>query len=97
MFFFGDMSVVGPRPHLWCHNIVYRNKIKKYTGCHCVKSGITGLVQIKGFRGRIETEKDMINRIKMDVFYIENWSLILDLKIIFQTMVNIYRGEEKAY
>lgn len=95
--FFGDMSVVGPRPHLWCQNIVYRNKIKKYTGRHCVKPGITGLAQIKGFRGRIETEKDMINRIKMDVFYIENWSLILDLKIIFQTMVNIYRGEEKAY
>jgi putative colanic acid biosynthesis UDP-glucose lipid carrier transferase len=93
----GDMSVVGPRPHLWCQNKVYGNKIKKYTVRHCVKPGITGLAQIKGFRGQIETEKDMVNRIKMDVFYIENWSLILDLKIIAQTIVNIYKGEEKAY
>ncbi|MFV7236226.1 sugar transferase [Flavobacterium sp. ZB4R12] len=64
---------------------------------HYVKPGITGLAQVKGFRGEIETEGDMINRIKFDVFYIENWSLILDLKIIFQTVVNILKGEEKAY
>ena len=64
---------------------------------HCVKPGITGLAQISGCRGEIETEKDMINRIKFDVFYIENWSLILDLKIIFQTVINIFKGEEKAY
>jgi putative colanic acid biosynthesis UDP-glucose lipid carrier transferase len=93
----GDMSVVGPRPHLWCQNKVYGNKIKKYTVRHCVKPGITGLAQVKGFRGQIETEKDMVNRIKMDVFYIENWSLILDLKIIYQTVVNIYNGDEKAF
>ncbi len=93
----GDMSVVGPRPHLWCQNRTYGSTIKKYTVRHCVKPGITGLAQVKGFRGQIESEKDMVNRIKMDVFYIENWSLILDLKIILQTIVNIYKGEEKAY
>lgn len=93
----GDMSVVGPRPHLWSQNKVYGNKIKKYMVRHCVKPGITGLAQVKGFRGQIETENDMHNRIKMDVFYIENWSVILDLKIIFQTIVNIYNGEDKAY
>jgi putative colanic acid biosynthesis UDP-glucose lipid carrier transferase len=92
----GDMSVVGPRPHLWCQNKAYGNKIKKYTDRHCVKPGITGLAQVKGFRGQIESEKDMINRVKMDVFYIENWSFILDLKIIYQTVVNIYNGDEKA-
>ena len=64
---------------------------------HCIKPGITGLAQVKGFRGVIESNEDMINRIKFDVFYIENWSLILDLKIILQTVVNILKGEEKAY
>jgi putative colanic acid biosynthesis UDP-glucose lipid carrier transferase len=62
-----------------------------------VKPGITGLAQVKGFRGEIETDEDMINRIKFDVFYIENWSLILDLKIIIQTVANILKGEAKAY
>jgi putative colanic acid biosynthesis UDP-glucose lipid carrier transferase len=93
----GDMSVVGPRPHLWAQNKTYGNKVKKYMVRHYVKPGITGLAQVKGFRGEIETEDDMINRIKFDVFYIENWSVILDLKIIFQTIVNIFKGEEKAY
>lgn len=93
----GEMSVVGPRPHLWAQNKVYGNKVKKYMVRHYVKPGITGLAQVSGFRGEIETEADMINRIKFDVFYIENWSLILDLKIIFQTVINILKGEEKAY
>lgn len=93
----GDMSVVGPRPHLWAQNKAYGNKVKKYMVRHYVKPGITGLAQVSGFRGEIETEADMVNRIKFDVFYIENWSLILDLKIIFQTVINIFKGEEKAY
>jgi putative colanic acid biosynthesis UDP-glucose lipid carrier transferase len=93
----GDMSVVGPRPHLWSQNLTYGSKINKYPIRHCVKPGITGLAQVSGFRGEIKKDRDMINRIKFDVFYIENWSLILDLKIIYQTLVNIYRGEEKAY
>ena len=93
----GDMSVVGPRPHLWSQNKAYASKIKKYMVRHYVKPGITGLAQVKGFRGEIETEEDMINRIKLDVFYIENWSLIMDIKIIFQTVFNIFKGEDKAY
>ena len=93
----GDMSVVGPRPHLWSQNKAYGNRIKKYMVRHYVKPGITGLAQVKGYRGEIETDEDMINRIKFDVFYIENWSIILDLKIIVQTVVNIFKGEEKAY
>ena len=93
----GDMSVVGPRPHLWSQNKAYACKIKKYMVRHYVKPGITGLAQVKGFRGEIETEEDMINRIKFDVFYIENWSLIMDIKIIFQTVFNIFKGEDKAY
>lgn len=93
----GDMSVVGPRPHLWSQNKAYASKIKKYMVRHYVKPGITGLAQVKGFRGEIETEEDMVNRIKLDVFYIENWSLIMDIKIIFQTVFNIFKGEDKAY
>ena len=93
----GDMSVVGPRPHLWSQNKAYSNKIKKYMVRHCVKPGITGLAQVSGYRGEIEKDRDMVHRIKFDVFYIENWSLILDLKIIFLTVINIFRGEEKAY
>ena len=93
----GEMSVVGPRPHLWSQNKVYGNRIKKYMVRHYVKPGITGLAQVRGFRGEIETDEDMINRIKYDVYYIEYWSIILDLKIIFQTVINIFKGEEKAY
>ncbi|WP_316634769.1 undecaprenyl-phosphate glucose phosphotransferase [uncultured Flavobacterium sp.] len=93
----GDMSVVGPRPHLWSQKKEYGNKVKKYMIRHCVKPGITGLAQVSGFRGEIIEERDMVNRIKFDVFYIENWSLILDLKIISQTMINIFKGDKKAY
>lgn len=93
----GDMSIVGPRPHLWAQNNVYGSTIKKYMVRLYVKPGITGLAQVRGFRGEITSDPDMINRIKYDVFYIENWSLLLDFKIIIQTVVNIFMGEEKAY
>lgn len=93
----GEMSVVGPRPNLWSQNRLYSSRIKKYGIRHYVKPGITGLAQVKGYRGEISTDEDMINRIKYDVFYIENWSLLLDLKIIIQTVTNIIMGDEKAY
>lgn len=93
----GDMSVVGPRPHLWSQNIAYGNRIHKYMMRHYVKPGITGLAQVRGFRGEIENDADMINRVKFDIFYIENWSVFLDLKIIILTVVNIFKGDEKAY
>ena len=93
----GDMSVVGPRPHLWSQNKIYSSRINKYMVRLYVKPGVTGLAQVKGCRGEIETDEDMVNRIKYDVFYIENWSFFLDIKIIVQTVVNIFKGEEKAY
>ena len=93
----GDMSIVGPRPHLWSQNKTYSNKIKKYMFRHSVKPGITGLAQVSGYRGEIEAEEDMINRIKMDTYYLENWSVYLDIKIILQTIVNVFKGDEKAY
>jgi Undecaprenyl-phosphate glucose phosphotransferase len=94
---FGDMSVVGPRPHMVSHTNMYAMKIDKFMVRHFVKPGITGLAQISGFRGEIETDNDIISRVKYDIFYIENWSLLLDLKIIFQTFLRALKGDEKAY
>ena len=93
----GDMSVVGPRPHMIKENEKYKTSIDKFMVRHYVRPGITGLAQTKGFRGEIETDEDIINRIKQDIFYIENWSFILDIKIILVTIFNIFRGEKKAY
>ncbi|MFL0352902.1 undecaprenyl-phosphate glucose phosphotransferase [Xanthomarina sp. GH4-25] len=94
---FGDMSVVGPRPHMVSHTNMYAKKIDKFMVRHFVKPGITGLAQISGFRGEVETDKDIIGRVKYDIFYIESWSLLLDFKIIFKTFLNAVKGEEKAY
>ncbi len=94
---FGDMSVVGPRPHMVSHTNLYAKRVDKFMVRHFVKPGITGLAQIKGFRGEIETDKDIINRVKYDIFYVENWSLLLDIKIVTQTFFNALKGEEKAY
>ncbi|MDT0558070.1 exopolysaccharide biosynthesis polyprenyl glycosylphosphotransferase [Ichthyenterobacterium sp. W332] len=95
----GDMSVVGPRPHMLLYTDLYSKKINKYNFIlrHKVKPGITGLAQVSGFRGEVKSNKDIIGRVKFDIFYIENWSLLLDLKIIFQTLINAIKGEDKAY
>ncbi len=95
--FLGEMSVVGPRPHMISHTETYSRKVNKFMVRHFVKPGITGLAQVRGYRGEIEDDSDIINRVKLDIFYIENWSLFLDIKIILQTVLNAFRGEEKAY
>jgi len=95
----GEMSVVGPRPHMLAYTEEYSKKIDKYNFIfrHNVKPGVTGLAQIKGYRGEIKSDEDIINRIKYDIFYIENWSILLDLKIIFQTVIIAIIGDDKAY
>lgn len=95
----GDMSVVGPRPHMIQYTKKYSKKLDKlnFVFRHSIKPGITGLAQVKGFRGEITSDDDLINRFKYDVFYIENWSLAMDLKIIFQTVGKVLQGDEKAY
>ena len=93
----GEMSVVGPRPHMLSHTDMYAKKIDKFMVRHFVKPGITGLAQVSGYRGEVESDKDIIGRVQHDIFYIENWSFFLDLKIIFQTLFNTIKGEEKAY
>lgn len=94
---FGQMSVVGPRPHLWKQNQMYGTTISKYMVRYFVKPGITGLAQMKGYRGEIENKEDIINRTKYDIFYIENWSILMDFNIVVQTVLNIIKGEDKAY
>ncbi|RZN84518.1 MAG: exopolysaccharide biosynthesis polyprenyl glycosylphosphotransferase [Winogradskyella sp.] len=95
----GDMSVVGPRPHMLSYTDAYSKKIDPYNFIfrHNVKPGITGLAQVKGFRGEIKADEDIINRVKYDIFYIENWSILLDLDIIGRTIISVIKGDEKAY
>ncbi|GAB5400718.1 MAG: undecaprenyl-phosphate glucose phosphotransferase [Aureisphaera sp.] len=93
----GEMSVVGPRPHMVSHTHMYAERIDKFMVRHFIKPGITGLAQVSGYRGEVEDDNHIINRVKYDIFYLENWSLFLDIKIVVQTIYNALRGEEKAY
>ncbi len=95
--FLGDMSVVGPRPHMDLHSIKFEQEINNYIKRHAVKPGITGLAQIRGYRGEIKKKSDIENRVRLDIFYIENWSFLFDLKIVFNTVFNVLKGEENAY
>jgi len=95
----GDMSVVGPRPHMLAYNKVYSGQVDnvQLMARHRIIPGITGLAQIRGFRGAIESDSDIIGRVKLDLFYIKNWSVLLDIKIIMQTFVKLIKGDKKAY
>ncbi len=95
--FLGNMSVVGPRPHMTKENEKFKKIYEKYMGRHYVKPGITGLAQVKGYRGEVKTTSDIINRVRYDLFYIENWSFWLDIKIILLTLINMFKGDKKAY
>jgi Undecaprenyl-phosphate glucose phosphotransferase len=81
----GEMSLVGPRPHAVAHNQLYCARLERYANRHCVKPGMTGWAQIHGFRGPTEDPEKMRKRVQMDLYYIENWSISLDLKIIALT------------
>ncbi|MDA9327639.1 exopolysaccharide biosynthesis polyprenyl glycosylphosphotransferase [Flavobacteriaceae bacterium] len=93
----GDMSVVGPRPHLPSLSSEYQKDVDDYLKRHLVKPGITGLAQVSGYRGEIKKKSDIKNRVRLDVFYIENWSFLLDVKIILMTVFNVFKGDENAY
>jgi putative colanic acid biosynthesis UDP-glucose lipid carrier transferase len=88
----GRMSIVGPRPHAVAHNELYRGQVKGYMLRHKVRPGITGWAQINGWRGETDTLDKMVNRIEHDLWYIRNWSLWLDLKIIVLTAVRGLTG-----
>ncbi|GHT68293.1 undecaprenyl-phosphate glucose phosphotransferase [Bacteroidia bacterium] len=93
----GDMSVIGPRPHMLKHTELYSALIDKYMVRHLVKPGVSGWAQVNGYRGETKTTKQMEDRVKYDVWYLENWTFLLDLKILFVTVVNMFKGEKNAY
>jgi putative colanic acid biosynthesis UDP-glucose lipid carrier transferase len=93
----GRMSIVGPRPHAVAHNEAYRKLIKGYMVRHKVKPGVTGLAQVNGFRGEIQSLDKMQKRIDYDLEYLRNWSVGLDLRIILRTAVIVLKGDRHAY
>lgn len=93
----GDMSVVGPRPHMVKHTEQYSHLIDKYMIRHWVKPGITGWSQVTGYRGETRELSQMEGRIRGDIWYIEHWSLGLDIYIIYKTIETIFKGDKKAY
>lgn len=93
----GDMSVVGPRPHMLAHTEQYSKKIDQFMRRHVVKPGITGLAQVNGYRGEIKNLSDISQRVTLDLRYIETWSVALDIKILLLTLWVIVRGQPEAY
>ena len=82
----GEMSLVGPRPHPTAQNTVFNNMIGRFSRRHNVKPGITGWAQVNGYRGQTDAVEKMQRRIEYDLHYIDNWSLLFDLKIIMMTL-----------
>ena len=95
--FKGEMSIVGPRPHMLAHTETYARLIDKYMVRHFIKPGVTGWAQTHGFRGETKELSQMEGRIKADIWYMEHWTIFLDLYIIYKTIANVVVGEKNAY
>ncbi|MEO8885402.1 MAG: undecaprenyl-phosphate glucose phosphotransferase [Mucilaginibacter sp.] len=93
----GNMSVVGPRPHMLSHTEEYSQLIDKFMVRHFLKPGITGWAQTNGLRGETKSTDHILQRVEADVWYLENWSFLLDLKIIFLTFWNVIKGDDGAF
>ncbi len=93
----GDMSLVGPRPHMLEHTRIYTELIDRYMMRHAVKPGITGWAQVNGYRGLTDELWKMERRVEHDVWYIENWSFLLDLKIMVRTVMNTFHPDKNAF
>ncbi|MER2998977.1 undecaprenyl-phosphate glucose phosphotransferase [Pontibacter populi] len=93
----GNMSVVGPRPHMLKQTVDYSQVINSYMVRHFLTPGITGWAQVNGYRGEIKEPSSLINRLSADLWYLENWSILLDIKIIFLTVWKVLKYDEKAY
>jgi putative colanic acid biosynthesis UDP-glucose lipid carrier transferase len=87
------MSIVGPRPHAVAHDNQFDELVTNYAYRHHIKPGLTGWAQVNGYRGRMLTTSDIETRVNFDLWYIDNWSLALDFKIMLMTMIEIVRGE----
>jgi putative colanic acid biosysnthesis UDP-glucose lipid carrier transferase len=93
----GDMSIVGPRPHMIAHTEYYSKEIEMYMVRQYVLPGITGWAQVMGCRGETKKEEDMARRVHYDIWYLENWTIWLDIKIIVLTIIQVIKGDPKAY
>jgi putative colanic acid biosynthesis UDP-glucose lipid carrier transferase len=93
----GDMSIVGPRPHTLPMNESFKNQIVRYNARHKIKPGITGLAQVKGYRGEIENTFQIRSRVRLDAFYINNWTFLLDIEIMIKTVYELIFNRENAY
>jgi putative colanic acid biosynthesis UDP-glucose lipid carrier transferase len=82
----GEMSIIGPRPHTIPMNQTFKTQMGRYNSRHKIRPGITGLAQVSGFRGEIENDFQIRSRVKLDCFYIHNWSFVLDMVIIVRTV-----------
>jgi putative colanic acid biosynthesis UDP-glucose lipid carrier transferase len=93
----GSMSIVGPRPHTLPMNDTFRTQIERYNSRHKIKPGITGLAQVRGYRGEIENSFQIRSRVRLDYFYINNWSFLLDMEIMIKTVYELLFNRENAY
>ena len=93
----GDMSIIGPRPHMELHTEIYTKLVDEYLVRHMVKPGLTGWAQVNGCRGETKTTEDMAERVRYDIWYIEHWSFGLDIKIVLKTIAQILGGDKQAY
>ena len=93
----GEMSIVGPRPHMLKHTEDYSKLLRQYMVRQFLKPGITGWAQVNGLRGEIKDDEQLRQRIEHDIWYMENWSLLLDVKIMFLTVFNTIRGDKNAF
>ena len=95
--FKGNMSLVGPRPHMLKHTDQYQKLVPKYMIRHLVKPGMTGWAQVNGYRGETEQVELMKKRVEYDLYYIENWSFWFDIKILLLTLWVVVKRQEMAY
>jgi putative colanic acid biosynthesis UDP-glucose lipid carrier transferase len=93
----GDMSIVGPRPHTIPMNETFKTQIERYNSRHKIKPGITGLAQVRGYRGEIENPYQIRSRVRLDYFYINNWTFLLDMEIMVKTVYELIFNRENAY
>ena len=93
----GQMSVVGPRPHMTAHDEIFEEAMSAYRIRHFVKPGLSGLAQIRGFRGEAMTKEHIVKRVLCDIEYIETWSLPLDIRVIWRTLLEMMRPPKSAY
>jgi putative colanic acid biosynthesis UDP-glucose lipid carrier transferase len=88
----GEMSIVGPRPHALAHDMIFEQQQDRFSQRRRVLPGLTGWAQVNGFRGETRNAKDIRNRLQYDLYYIENWSIWLDLEIMVRTVLVLFRG-----